>query len=148
MDLTFYLSNQPKTVCWTQRDPNQLKLLFGVICLISESSMVENSKPNGHSNGSVTSSPTKGDVVAEAEVDPGPEGPKRAFLSLEQVEKGQAKASVLEVFKKVWDWLLWFCLDGQFVSLCALVEEPFKAGGVQRGPADDFAISVKMPERP
>ncbi|TNN40805.1 Equilibrative nucleoside transporter 1 [Liparis tanakae] len=35
-----------------------------------------------------------------AEVDPGPEEPKAAFLSLEQVEKGQAKASVMEVFKK------------------------------------------------
>jgi len=40
-------------------------------------------------------------------VDPGPEGHKAAFLSLEQVEKGQAKASVMEVFKKVpWIHLL------------------------------------------
>ena len=62
---------------------------------------MENGKLNGHANGTVTGSATKGGGAAEVEADPGSEGPKRAFLSLEQVEKGQAKASVIEVFKKV-----------------------------------------------
>ena len=71
------------------------------IYLIAESSTVENGKLNGHANGSVTSSTNKGGSPADAEVDPGPDGTRQAFLSLEQVETRQAKASVLEVFKKV-----------------------------------------------
>nr|XP_040035683.1 equilibrative nucleoside transporter 2 isoform X1 [Gasterosteus aculeatus aculeatus]XP_040035684.1 equilibrative nucleoside transporter 2 isoform X1 [Gasterosteus aculeatus aculeatus]XP_040035686.1 equilibrative nucleoside transporter 2 isoform X1 [Gasterosteus aculeatus aculeatus] len=109
--------------------------------LLKESSMVENSKPNGHSNGSVTSSPTKGDVVAEAEVDPGPEGPKRAFLSLEQVEKGQAKASVLEVFKKI--WVMAFCVT--FVFTVTLSVFPAVTADVRTsfpGSWDRYFISV------
>lgn len=52
---------------------------------------MENGKLNGHANGG----------PAEAKVDPDADGTKRAFLSLEQGEKRQAKASVQEVFKKV-----------------------------------------------
>lgn len=68
-----------------------------VTCVYStaESSTTENSKLNGHANGSAGGSP------AEGEVDPSSDGTKHAFLSLEQEEKGQAKASVIEVFKKV-----------------------------------------------
>ncbi len=56
---------------------------------------MENGKLNGHANGSAGGSP------AEAEDDPSSAETKHAFLSLEQEEKGQAKASVMEVFKKV-----------------------------------------------
>ena len=63
---------------------------------------MENGKVNGHANGSVPGS-TKDSSPAEAEVDlhPSPDGTKQSFLPLEQAEKGQAKASVVEVFKKV-----------------------------------------------
>ncbi|XP_035531409.1 equilibrative nucleoside transporter 2 [Morone saxatilis] len=67
--------------------------------LLKESSTVENGKLNGHANGSAGGSP------AEAEVDPDNDGTKHAFLSLEpeeKPEKSQAKASVIEVFKKIW----------------------------------------------
>ncbi|XP_034413122.1 equilibrative nucleoside transporter 2 isoform X2 [Cyclopterus lumpus] len=74
--------------------------------LLKESSIVENGKPKGHANGTVTSS------AAEAKVDPSPEGPKGAFLPMEQVEKGQAKASVKEVFKKI--WVMAFCVTFVF----------------------------------
>lgn len=62
---------------------------------LAESSTVENGKLNGHANGSAAGGP------AEAEVDPGTDATKHTFLSAEQGEKGQAKASVIEVFKKV-----------------------------------------------
>ncbi|XP_054457677.1 equilibrative nucleoside transporter 2 isoform X2 [Anoplopoma fimbria] len=81
--------------------------------LLKESSVVENGKPNGHANGTATSSTTeKGDSAAEDEVDPSPDGTKGAFLSLEQVEKEQAKASVIEVFKKI--WVMAFCVTFVF----------------------------------
>ncbi|XP_071334173.1 equilibrative nucleoside transporter 2-like isoform X4 [Trachinotus anak] len=73
---------------------------------VAESSTVENGKLNGHANGSATGSP------AEAEVDPRPDGTSQAFLSLEQVDKGQAKASVKEVFKKI--WVMAFCVTFVF----------------------------------
>lgn len=57
---------------------------------------MENGKINGHANGSVP-----GSSPLEAEADPSPDATKQAFLPLEQVEKEQAKASVIEVFKKV-----------------------------------------------
>ncbi|KAL6118834.1 slc29a2 [Pungitius sinensis] len=109
--------------------------------LLKESSIVENSKPTGHANGSATSSPTKGGVAAEAEVDPGPQGPKKAFLSLEQVEKGQAKASVLEVFKKI--WVMAFCVT--FVFTVTLSVFPAVTADVRTsfpGNWDRYFISV------
>lgn len=74
-----------------------LKKLCEVFCIlvIAESSTVENGKANGHVNGSAGGSPAENEVEASAD------GTKRAFLSLEQDESGQAKASVVEVFKKV-----------------------------------------------
>lgn len=48
---------------------------------------------NGHANGG----PAEGQKDAEAD------GTKVAFLSMEPEERGQSKASVLEVFKKVTD---------------------------------------------
>lgn len=74
------------------------KLLCEVFCIlvIAESSTVENGKVNGHVNGSAGGSPAENEVEASAD------GTKRAFLSLKQDESGQAKASVVEVFKKVW----------------------------------------------
>ncbi|KAL3046660.1 hypothetical protein OYC64_004614 [Pagothenia borchgrevinki] len=78
--------------------------------LLKESSTVENGKLNGHANGTATSSSPEGG--AEVEGDPGTERPKPAFLSLEQEEKGQAKASVVEVFKKI--WVMAFCVTFVF----------------------------------
>lgn len=75
--------------------------MYIYIYSIAESSTVENGKPNGHVNGSVPSSTSKDSSPAEAEGESSPAGTKQAFLSLEQVEKAQAKASVIEVFKKV-----------------------------------------------
>lgn len=46
---------------------------------------------NGHANGG----PAEGQKDTEAD------GTKVAFLSMEQEERGQSKASVIEVFKKV-----------------------------------------------
>uniref|UniRef100_A0A8C2WIZ5 Solute carrier family 29 member 2 n=1 Tax=Cyclopterus lumpus TaxID=8103 RepID=A0A8C2WIZ5_CYCLU len=59
-------------------------------------------------HGYITHNPS----AAEAKVDPSPEGPKGAFLPMEQVEKGQAKASVKEVFKKI--WVMAFCVTFVF----------------------------------
>lgn len=69
--------------------------------LFAESSTAENGKLNGHANGSVTSTTKSSSPADEAEVESSSDGTKKAFLTLEQVEKGQAKASVFEVFKKV-----------------------------------------------
>ncbi|XP_070710693.1 equilibrative nucleoside transporter 2-like [Pempheris klunzingeri] len=74
--------------------------------LLKERSTVENGKLNGHANGSAGGGP------AEAEADPSSDGTKRAFLVLEQDEKGQAKASVIEVFKKI--WVMAFCVTFVF----------------------------------
>nr|XP_020471965.1 equilibrative nucleoside transporter 2-like [Monopterus albus] len=75
--------------------------------LLEESSTVENGKQNSHVNGSVASS-----GLAKSEEDAGSEGTKQAFLSLEQVEQAQAKASVMEVFKKI--WVMAFCVTFVF----------------------------------
>lgn len=64
---------------------------------IAESSMVENGKLAEHVNGSAIGNSAKGSSIAE----PRSDGTKQAFLPLEQVERGKAKASVIEVFKKV-----------------------------------------------
>ncbi|KAG7220156.1 hypothetical protein INR49_027996 [Caranx melampygus] len=74
--------------------------------LLSESSTVENGKLNGHANGSVSGSP------AEEEAEPRSDGTTQAFLSLEQVDRGQVKASVIEVFKKI--WVMAFCVTFVF----------------------------------
>lgn len=78
--------------------------------LLKESSTVENGKLNGHANGSAGGSPAEAE--AEAEADPGPDGTKGAFVSLEQDEKGPTKASVIEVFKKI--WVMAFCVTFVF----------------------------------
>ncbi|KAM7366015.1 hypothetical protein PAMP_015487 [Pampus punctatissimus] len=70
--------------------------------LLTESDTVDNGKLNGHANGTVPSSTTKD----EAEVT------RQAFLSLEQVETAQAKASIIEVFKKI--WVMAFCVTFVF----------------------------------
>ncbi|XP_036968173.1 equilibrative nucleoside transporter 2 isoform X1 [Acanthopagrus latus] len=74
--------------------------------LLKESSTVENGKLNGHVNGSAGGSPAENEVEASAD------GTKRAFMSLEQDESGQAKASVVEVFKKI--WVMAFCVTFVF----------------------------------
>lgn len=63
---------------------------------------MENGKLNGHANGSVANSAAKSSGSAdEVEAESSSDGTKQAFLSLEQPEQQQAKASVMEVFKKV-----------------------------------------------
>ncbi|XP_034712688.1 equilibrative nucleoside transporter 2 [Etheostoma cragini] len=109
--------------------------------LLKERSTVENGKLNGHANGTVTSSATKDGSAAEAEVEPSPDGPKQAFLSMEQVEKGQAKASVLEVFKKI--WVMAFCIT--FVFTVTLSVFPAVTADVKTsfpGKWERFFISV------
>ncbi|XP_029311096.1 equilibrative nucleoside transporter 2-like [Cottoperca gobio] len=109
--------------------------------LLKESSTVENGKVNGHANGTVTSSTTNGDSAAEAEGDPGTDGPKHAFLSLEQVQKVQAKASVIEVFKKI--WVMAFCVT--FVFTVTLSVFPAVTADVRTsfpGKWERFFISV------
>ncbi|XP_074480926.1 equilibrative nucleoside transporter 2-like [Sebastes fasciatus] len=80
--------------------------------MLKESSTVENGKPNGHANANGTVASGAAEVTEVAEADPSPDGPKQAFLSLEQVEKGQAKLSVIEVFKKI--WVMAFCVTFVF----------------------------------
>ncbi|XP_078131751.1 equilibrative nucleoside transporter 2 isoform X1 [Sander vitreus] len=109
--------------------------------LLKERSTVENGKLNGHANGTVTSQPTKDGSAAGAEGDPVPDGPEHAFLSVEQVEKGQAKASVLEVFKKI--WVMAFCVT--FVFTVTLSVFPAVTADVKTsfpGKWERFFISV------
>lgn len=68
----------------------------------AESCVVENGKMNGHANGSLIPD-------AEAEAEP---GVTQAFMSLEQVETQQTKASLLEVFRKI--WVMAFCVTFVF----------------------------------
>ncbi|XP_051231277.1 equilibrative nucleoside transporter 2 isoform X2 [Dicentrarchus labrax] len=106
--------------------------------LLKESSTVENGKLNGHANGSAGGSP------AEVEVDPDNDGTKHAFLSLEpeeKPEKGQAKASVIEVFKKI--WVMAFCVT--FVFTVTLSVFPAVTADVRTsfpGKWERFFISV------
>ncbi|KAK5848634.1 hypothetical protein PBY51_006231 [Eleginops maclovinus] len=107
--------------------------------LLKESGPVENGKLNGHANGTATSSSPK--VGAELEGDPGTDGPKHAFVSLEQEEKGQAKASVKEVFKKI--WVMAFCVT--FVFTVTLSVFPAVTADVRTsfpGKWERFFISV------
>ncbi|KAI3376624.1 hypothetical protein L3Q82_017057 [Scortum barcoo] len=84
----------------------QMTLKTGLEKVTRIYSVAESSKLNGHANGSAGGSP------AEDEGDPDSDGTKQAFLPLEQDEKGQAKASVLEVFKKI--WVMAFCVTFVF----------------------------------
>ncbi|XP_067435141.1 equilibrative nucleoside transporter 2 [Thunnus thynnus] len=116
------------------------KYEVGTTELLTESSTVENGKLNGHANGSVPSSTTNDSSPAEAEVD-SPDGTKQAFLSLEQVERGQAKASVIEVFKKI--WVMAFCVT--FVFTVTLSVFPAVTADVRTsfpGKWERFFISV------
>ncbi|XP_056298195.1 equilibrative nucleoside transporter 2 [Pseudoliparis swirei] len=102
--------------------------------LLKESCISEE-KPKDHANGSAAGG------AAEAEVDPGPEGHKAAFLSLEQVEKGQAKASVMEVYKKI--RVMAFCVT--FVFTVTLSVFPAVTADVRTsftGKWERFFISV------
>ena len=61
----------------------------------------ENSKLNKHANGSLSPNAANSMSQLETDMEPDPDGTQQAFLSLETIEKGQAKASVIQVFKKV-----------------------------------------------
>ncbi|KAM9836364.1 equilibrative nucleoside transporter 2-like isoform 1-T1 [Aulostomus maculatus] len=107
--------------------------------LLTESSIVENGKLNGHANGSVATSTSRDTSVAEA--DPDPDRNKQAFLSLEQAGPGQAKASVFEVFKKI--WVMAFCVT--FVFTVTLSVFPAVTADVKTsfpGRWERFFISV------
>ncbi|XP_058480890.1 equilibrative nucleoside transporter 2 isoform X1 [Solea solea] len=74
--------------------------------LLKESGTAENGKVNGHAHDAANSSP------AEAKMESTTDGTKQAFLALEQVEKKQAKASIVEVFRKI--WVMAFCVTFLF----------------------------------
>ncbi|XP_057709870.1 equilibrative nucleoside transporter 2 [Corythoichthys intestinalis] len=78
--------------------------------LTAESTAADDGKLNGHANGSVAGGPKKNGVSEEGEQPP--DRSQEAFLSLEQVEKKQAKASIFEVFKKI--WVMAFCVTFVF----------------------------------
>ncbi|XP_028998961.1 equilibrative nucleoside transporter 2 [Betta splendens] len=75
--------------------------------LLTESSAVENGKPSCHANGAAKRGPAE-----EAEAESSTDGTKQAFLELEQLEPAPAKASVFEVFKKI--WVMAFCVTFVF----------------------------------
>ncbi|KAK2862669.1 hypothetical protein Q5P01_002202 [Channa striata] len=106
--------------------------------LLTESSTVL----NGKLNGSVTNSTSKTSGLAdEVELESSSDGTKQAFLSLEQGETGQAKASVMEVFKKI--WVMAFCVT--FVFTVTLSVFPAVTADVITafpGKWDRFFISV------
>lgn len=102
---------------------------------VLESGALENGKLNGHANGSLSGSSAKGPSPAEATED----GNKQSFLSLEQ---DQAKASVMEVFKKI--WVMAFCVTFVFTVTLSVfpavtvdVRTSFEGGKWER-----FFISV------
>ncbi|KAF7658809.1 hypothetical protein LDENG_00007660 [Lucifuga dentata] len=106
--------------------------------LMKESSTVENGKLNSHANGSASSRGTTADATAEA--DSGSDGTKQAFLCLEG-EQEQTKASVKEVFQKI--WVMAFCVT--FVFTVTLSVFPAITADVKTqfpGRWDRFFISV------
>nr|XP_057924146.1 equilibrative nucleoside transporter 2 [Doryrhamphus excisus] len=76
--------------------------------LTAESAAVDNGRLNHHANGSVTNSPNKDVALQEGDVDT----TKQVFVAVEQVKKSQVKASVIEVFKKI--WVMAFCVTFVF----------------------------------
>ncbi|TMS02361.1 Equilibrative nucleoside transporter 2 [Larimichthys crocea] len=74
--------------------------------LLKESSTAEGGKQNGHANGSAGGSPVK------TEEDPDADKTKCAILTLEQDNKSEAKASIIEVFRKIWKMA--FCVTFVF----------------------------------
>ncbi|XP_061618927.1 equilibrative nucleoside transporter 2 [Phyllopteryx taeniolatus] len=71
--------------------------------LTAESSAADNGKLGSHANGSVAGGPNKDGASGDGEAGGSrPHRSKEAFLSLEQVEKKQGKASIIQVFKKIW----------------------------------------------
>nr|XP_046236867.1 equilibrative nucleoside transporter 2 [Scatophagus argus] len=102
---------------------------------VEDRSSAEVGKLNGHANGSAGGGP------AEAEFDSDIDGTKRAFLPLEQEEKGQAKASVIEVFKKI--WVMAFCVTFVFtVTLSVFPAVTADVRTVFPGKWERFFISV------
>ncbi|XP_077401253.1 equilibrative nucleoside transporter 2-like [Vanacampus margaritifer] len=73
---------------------------------------LDNGKLNGHANGSLAGSPKKDGASEEGDGEARRDRSKEAFLSVEQVEKKQAKASIIEVFKKI--WVMAFCVTFVF----------------------------------
>lgn len=104
---------------------------------VKESSTVENGKLNGHANGTVTSNSTK----VEEEVEPTPGENNQAFLTLNHVEQEPEKASVLEVFKKI--WVMAFCVTFVFtVTLSVFPAVTVDVKTAYPGKWERFFISV------
>ncbi|XP_077357038.1 equilibrative nucleoside transporter 2-like [Festucalex cinctus] len=82
--------------------------------LTVESTAVDNGKLNGHANGSVAGNPNQDGASeeGEGEAEARRDRSKEAFLCMEQVEKKQEKASIIEVFKKI--WVMAFCVTFVF----------------------------------
>ncbi|KAM8880929.1 equilibrative nucleoside transporter 2 [Synchiropus picturatus] len=98
--------------------------------LLTEGGMLENGKLNGHVNGSVTSEPPNVVIAGKCDEERSSDHTKQAFLSLEQVEKSQARSSVLQVFKKI--WVMAFCVT--FVFTVTLSVFPAVTADVKTSP--------------
>ncbi|XP_024143920.1 equilibrative nucleoside transporter 2 isoform X1 [Oryzias melastigma] len=75
--------------------------------LLQDGGKMENGKMNGHANGSLTAA-----KKTYAEMACGPEGTAQASQRLQVVQQEQAKASVLQVFRKI--WVMAFCVTFVF----------------------------------
>ncbi|KAM4611315.1 equilibrative nucleoside transporter 2-like [Polymixia lowei] len=71
-----------------------------------------NTEENGHVTSPLYNGGANGSAVVETAVGARSDGTKQAFLSLEQAENSQAKASIKEVFKKI--WVMAFCVTFVF----------------------------------
>ncbi|XP_056156567.1 equilibrative nucleoside transporter 2-like isoform X2 [Lampris incognitus] len=80
--------------------------------LLKESGTVENGKLNGHANGLVSNGGAKSSGAEEKEVGSGSDKAQQAFLCLDQPGAGQEKASVKQVFGKI--WVMAFCVTFVF----------------------------------
>lgn len=101
--------------------------------LLTEGSVVENGKLNGHTNGSAGCEPPQVVITGKCNEERSSDHTKQAFLSLEQVEKRQAKSSVLQVFKKI--WVMAFCVT--FVFTITLSVFPAVTADVQTSPESE-----------
>ncbi|XP_061665161.1 equilibrative nucleoside transporter 2-like [Syngnathoides biaculeatus] len=77
--------------------------------LTAETSAADSGKLSSHANGSAVGGPSKDDAPEDGSR---PDRSKEAFLSLEQAEPKQGKASVVQVFKKI--WVMAFCVTFVF----------------------------------
>ncbi|XP_019713938.1 equilibrative nucleoside transporter 2-like [Hippocampus comes] len=106
--------------------------------LTAESAAVDNGKLNGLANGSVAGSPNKDGASEECEGEAQRDRSKEAFLSEAPVEKKQEKASLIEIFKKI--WVMAFCVT--FVFTVTLSVFPAITADVKTS-SPDFKTALK-----